>query len=32
LVKEILGDVNRVQLQMSYDVLERVSFALEMDE
>jgi len=32
LVKEILGDVNRVQLQMSYDVLERVSLAIEMDE
>jgi transcriptional regulator with XRE-family HTH domain len=32
LVKEILGDVNRVQLQMNYDILERVSLAIEMDE
>jgi transcriptional regulator with XRE-family HTH domain len=31
LVKEILGDVNRVQLQMNYDILERVSLAIEMD-
>jgi len=31
LVKEILGDVKRVQLQMNYDVLERVSLAIEMD-
>jgi len=30
LVKEILGDVNRVQLQMNYDVLERISWAIEM--
>jgi hypothetical protein len=32
LVKEILGDVNRVQLQMNYDILERISLAIEMDE
>jgi len=32
LVKEILGDVSSVQLQMNYDVLERISLAIEMDE
>ena len=32
LVKEILGDINGVQLQMSYDILERVNLALEMDK
>jgi transcriptional regulator with XRE-family HTH domain len=32
LVKEILGDINKVQLQMNYTLLERVSLAIEMDE
>jgi len=32
LVKEILGDINCVQLQMSYDMLERINLAIEMDE
>jgi len=32
LVKEILGDVSNVQLQMNYDILERVSLAINMDE
>jgi hypothetical protein len=31
-VKDILGDVNRVQLQINYDVLERASLAIEVDE
>jgi transcriptional regulator with XRE-family HTH domain len=32
LVKEILGEVNRVQLQMNYDILERISLAIEMEK
>ena len=31
-VKEILGEVNGVQLQMNYDVLERINFVIEVDE
>jgi transcriptional regulator with XRE-family HTH domain len=30
-VKVILGEVNEVQLQVNYDVLERISMAVEMD-
>ena len=31
LIKEILGDVNGVQLQMQYDILERITVYIEMD-
>jgi hypothetical protein len=31
-VKRILGEVNEVQLQVNYDILERISVAIEMDE
>ena len=31
LVKEILGDINRVQLQMSYDILEKINLTIEID-
>jgi len=31
-VKEILGDINNVQLQVNYDILERISLVVEMDE
>jgi len=30
-VKVILGEVNEVQLQVNYDILERISVAIEMD-
>ena len=31
-VKNILGEVNQMQLQINYDVLERINVAIEMDE
>ena len=31
LVKDVLGDVNQVQLQMNYDILERIGSCIEMD-
>jgi len=32
LVKEIFGDVSNVQLQINYDILEKINLSLEMDE
>ena len=31
-VKRILGELNEVQLQINYDILERISMVIEMDE
>ncbi|CAA6800994.1 MAG: Unknown protein, partial [uncultured Sulfurovum sp.] len=32
IVQDILGEVNGVQLQIDYDILERINFAIEVDE